>query len=443
MKRKTIITALIFSIFFSEGRSQQFSLERGDSKRLITLEQCVERAVESNYSVIISGNTLDITRNNVTLAPFLPSVNLSSRQSSSVTDQRNYTAEEVRENSVVKNASVINSANLSWRLFDGFSMFATRDKQQELLAQGEYNFKSIVENLVMKISAQYYQIISLQNQVNLLTELVAISQVRYNQALTRYDIGSDSGLEYKQAKIYLNSDSSRLMLQKENLRNAYIELYTMMNVPLDSDYSIFDTIIPEPQLDLKELLESAERDNTTLNSLRAGEKIAKLDTKLAKSSKLPSVDFSAGYNYNINRNQYFPSKYNESNGLNWGFTLSLPLFNGNEINRKIKNAKILEENARLSIEKESQSIESELRQLYNLYNNNLRLIAFEEESRESAYLNLEAAMEKYRLGSLSGIEFRDYQLSYLDASNRKMNTLYQAKVSEITLLLISGKLFNN
>lgn len=443
MKRKTIITALIFSIFFSEGRSQQFSLERGDSKRLITLEECVERAVESNYSVIISGNTLDITRNNVTLAPFLPSVNLSSRQSSSVTDQRNYTAEEVRENSVVKNASVINSANLSWRLFDGFSMFATRDKQQELLAQGEYNFKSIVENLVMKISAQYYQIISLQNQVNLLTELVAISQVRYNQALTRYDIGSDSGLEYKQAKIYLNSDSSRLMLQKENLRNAYIELYTMMNVPLDSDYSIFDTIIPEPQLDLKELLESAERDNTTLNSLRAGERIAKLDTKLAKSSRLPSVDFSAGYNYNINRNQYFPSKYNESNGLNWGFTLSLPLFNGNEINRKIKNAKILEENARLSIEKESQSIESELRQLYNLYNNNLRLIAFEEESRESAYLNLEAAMEKYRLGSLSGIEFRDYQLSYLDASNRKMNTLYQAKVSEITLLLISGKLFNN
>lgn len=443
MKRKTIITALIFSIFFSEGRSQQFSLERGDSKRLITLEECVERAVESNYSVIISGNTLDITRNNVTLAPFLPNVNVSSRQSSSVTDQRNYSAEEVRENSVVKNASVINSANLSWRLFDGFSMFATRDKQQELLAQGEYNFKSIVENLVMKISAQYYQIISLQNQVNLLTELVAISQVRYNQALTRYDIGSDSGLEYKQAKIYLNSDSSRLMLQKENLRNAYIELYTMMNVPLDSDYSIFDTIIPEPQLDLKELLESAERDNTTLNSLRAGERIAKLDTKLAKSSRLPSVDFSAGYNYNINRNQYFPSKYNESNGLNWGFTLSLPLFNGNEINRKIKNAKILEENARLSIEKESQSIESELRQLYNLYNNNLRLIAFEEESRESAYLNLEAAMEKYRLGSLSGIEFRDYQLSYLDASNRKMNTLYQAKVSEITLLLISGKLFNN
>lgn len=320
-------------------------------------------------------------------------------------------------------------------------MFATREKQQELLSQGEYNFRSVIENLVMRISAQYYQIISLQNQVSLLTELVAISQVRYTQALTRYNIGSDSGLEYKQAKIYLNSDSSRLMLQKENLRNAYIELYRMMNVSLESQYTINDTIIPAPQLEIVNLLESADNNNTTLNSLRAGEKIAILDTRLAKAARLPSVDFSAGYNYNFNRSQYFPSKYNESDGINWGFSLSLPLFNGNEINRKVKNAKILEENARLSIEREMQNIESDLRQLYNLYTNNLRLIAFEEESRESAYLNLEAAMEKYRLGSLSGIEFRDYQLSYLDASNRKMNTLYQAKVSEITLLLIAGNLF--
>jgi outer membrane protein TolC len=442
MKRKILISFTFIVLLLLSAKAQSsVNITAATEFKPITLEECIERAVEANYSVVISGNNLEISRNNVTLAPFLPTASISSRQSSSTSDQRNFNSEGVRENSVVKNASVINSASLSWRLFDGFAMFATREKQQELLSQGEYNFRSVIENLVMRISAQYYQIISLQNQVSLLTELVAISQVRYTQALTRYNIGSDSGLEYKQAKIYLNSDSSRLMLQKENLRNAYIELYRMMNVSLESRYTINDTIIPAPQLEIANLLESADNNNTTLNSLRAGEKIAILDTRLAKAARLPSVDFSAGYNYNFNRSQYFPSKYNESDGINWGFSLSLPLFNGNEINRKVKNAKILEENARLSIEREMQNIESDLRQLYNLYTNNLRLIAFEEESRESAYLNLEAAMEKYRLGSLSGIEFRDYQLSYLDASNRKMNTLYQAKVSEITLLLIAGNLF--
>ena len=69
------------------------------------------------------------------------------------------------------------------------------------------------------------------------------------------------------------------------------------------------------------------------------------------------------------------------------------------------------------------------------------MIGFEEESREAALLNLEAAREKYRLGSLSGIEFRDIQLSYLNASDRRLNAIYQAKISEITLHLMAGELF--
>lgn len=410
-------------------------------RRVITLEECISRALEANYSVIISQNSLEITKNNVTLSPFLPSFSLSSRLNDSRSEQRNYNSDGSTDELSVKSTSVINSANLSWRLFDGMSMFATREKQFELLAMGEYNFKSVVENLVMRISAQYFQIISLQNQVDLLTELVAISQIRYNQALTRYNIGSDSGLEYKQAKIYLNSDSSRLMLQKENLRNGYLELYGLMNLPFTSELQIKDTIIPESQLQLDALIEKAFIQNTTLNSLRAGEKAALLDIRIAKSAKYPTLDLSAGYNYNFNRSQIMPSRYNDSDGFNWGLSLSIPVFNGNEINRKIRNSGIAHENARLSLLKAEQDLEGELRQLYNLYNNNLRLIAFEEESRESASLNLEAAMEKYRLGSLSGIEFRDYQLSYMDASDRKLRALYQTKVSEITLYLMAGELF--
>ncbi|PKP42994.1 MAG: TolC family protein [Bacteroidetes bacterium HGW-Bacteroidetes-10] len=407
----------------------------------LTLEYCIARALEANYSILISGNTLEIAANNVTYAPFLPSVTVSSRQSANRTELRNYNQDGEIEKSTSASGSVVNGANLNWRLFDGLAMFATREKQQELLSQGEFSFRSVAENLVMQISAQYYSIISLQNKVNLLYELVSISQERYNQALTRYNIGSGSGLEHKQAKIYLNSDSSSLLQQKENLKNAYIELYRLMNLPLDSRHQIKDTIIPEPQLDVAKLFASAEENNTTLLSLKAGEKIARLDTRLAKASRYPSLDFSAAYNYNFNQSQYFPSRYNESNGLNWGFSLSVPVFSGNEINRKIQNSRILEENARLIYEKERQSLQSELYQLYNIYSNNLTMIGFEEESRESALLNLEAAREKYRLGSLSGIEFRDIQLSYLNASDRRLNAIYQAKISEITLHLMAGELF--
>ena len=405
---------------------------------LLSLEECISTALENNYSIMISENNLEIARNNVTLAPFLPSITLSSRQSSNSQRQRNYASDGSRGDDVVKSNTIQNGASLNWRLFDGLSMFVQREKQEELLAQGEYNFKSDVEQLVMDVSSQYYTIITLHNQVQLLSEQVSISETRYNQALTRYNIGSDSGLEYKQAKIYLNSDMSRLMLQQEVLKNAYIELYRMINVPFDVKYVIRDTISIEGELQLNSLLEFADKSNTTLNAMRAGEKIAKLDTKIARAARYPTLDFSAGYNYNLNQSQYFPSKYNEINGPNWGFSLSVPIFSGNEINRRIKNAQISEENSRLSYEMVRQNITSRVRQLHNLYLNNLKLIDFEEESEDAAHLNLDAAMEKYRLGSLSGIEFRDYQMSYLEAANRKLNAIYQAKASEISLMLMSG-----
>lgn len=408
---------------------------------VLNLEDCIAGAMKSNFDIQISRGDLSISENNVTLAPFLPSVTLESSRSGSETDKKSFneTGNAVTGESTAN--TLFNNANVRWTLFDGFAMFTTREKQKELLKKGQYNFRSVAENLVLSISVQYYKIISLHNQVNLLHELVSISQQRYNQALTRYRIGSDSGLEYKQAKIYLNSDSSTLLLQKENLKNAYIELNRLMNVPLSDAYSISDSIMPVTKLELADLLSSAMQNNTGLLSLRAGENLARLDLKLAKSERFPVLSASAGYGFNLSQNAYYPSRYDQSNGFNWGLSLKIPVFNGGEINRKIKNAGIMAENAELEYKKQAQYVESELMQLYNNYVNNLRMIEFEEESREAAHLNLEAAMEKYRLGSLSGIEFRDYQLSYLNASDRKLDALYQTKVSEITLRLIAGELF--
>lgn len=408
----------------------------------LTLEGCIERALEANYSIVISGNNLEISRNNVTLAPFLPTLSASSRQSANNGIQRNINEDGERVKSTTSGNSVINGANVNWRLFDGLSMFATRDKQEELLRQGEYNFRAVSENLVMKISSQYFNIISLQNRFKLLNEVASISKERYEQALIKYNIGSGSGLEQMQAKIYLNSDSSSLLQATENIKNAYIELFKLMNIPLDSKYAIKDTIISEPQLDVEHLLSNADKNNTTLLALRAGEEVARLDTRIAKASRYPVIDLSAGYNYNFNQNGYYPSRYNESNGLNWGFSLSVPIFSGNEINRRVKNAKIQQENARLSYEQERQELMSELHQLYNIYKYHLRMIEFEEENREAALLNLEAARERYRLGSLSGIEFRDIQLSYLNSADRRLSAIYQAKISEITLHLMAGELFD-
>jgi outer membrane protein TolC len=49
-------------------------------------------------------------------------------------------------------------------------------------------------------------------------------------------------------------------------------------------------------------------------------------------------------------------------------------------------------------------------------------------------------MERYKLGSLSGIDLREVQKSLLDARESLLSVKYQAKLAEISLMLISGRI---
>ena len=123
-----------------------------------------------------------------------------------------------------------------------------------------------------------------------------------------------------------------------------------------------------------------------------------------------------------------------------GVTLSVPLFNRLETRKKVRNAKIEIENSKLSYQEVELQMLSDLAQLYNSYENNLIMVGFESESAEVALVSLKTALERYRLGSLSGLEFREFQRSYLDAVTRKISAQFQAKSTEVSLLLLSGRL---
>ena len=62
----------------------------------------------------------------------------------------------------------------------------------------------------------------------------------------------------------------------------------------------------------------------------------------------------------------------------------------------------------------------------------------EEENLIAARENYRIAMERYRLGQLSGIEMREAQKSLLDAEERILTAKYNTKLCEISLQQISG-----
>ena len=88
-------------------------------------------------------------------------------------------------------------------------------------------------------------------------------------------------------------------------------------------------------------------------------------------------------------------------------------------------------------------IESQIFQLYNDYQNNLKLVKFETENVKMSKKNTFIAFEKYRLGELSDIDLRQIQIMQLEAENSRLLAQFQAKQTETELLRISGKILSN
>ena len=432
---KILITVFIGLLLYSGAGAQ------GKVVQHITLQGCIDQALEKNPSVQIIQNREAITRNNHSLQPFLPSLRGTARQNYSKTEStQTYASGEAGEFKNTKSENTGAGLNFSWRLFDGLGMFAAYERSKATLSISEIQTREMVENLVISISNTYYQILVQQGRVDAADKTLDLSRERFRIIGEKVNIGSASGMDLQQAQLDFNADSSYLVRQKELLINSYIRLNRLMNNDLTQSNYVSDTIILGFPLSLSDLELVALNNNTGLLASEMGINQSKAGFKQAQAARYPTIDFVSGYNYNRLEAPMDPITFRRSNTFSFGFESGINIFNGFQVNRSIKNASIELENRKLSYEETKLEVFTELHTLYNTYLNNLMMVDFEKQNVEVSRANLDLALERYDLGALSGLGFREFQISYLNAVDRSLAAMYQAKVFELSLLVISGQM---
>ncbi len=413
-------------------------------KRVYSLTDCLHEGLQNNYSLKIERNSQRISDNNATIgnAGFLPTLDASASYKGNTED----TESKLRaDNSVLKENGVFTQGvdagiNLNWTIFEGFNVRTNYKKLKELQDQGELNTRIALENLVADITAEYYnyikQIIRLKN----LKYAVELSKERLRIVEQRYRIGSFSGLDYQQAKVDFNADSSNYMKQQEVLQTSAIRLNELMaKEELDAQVYVVDSLISlEKAINLKDLMESMLEKNATLLYARNNSDIAALNYKQSVSGSYPYLRMNAGYGYTYNKYNRGTNIHRKSLGLDFGVTLGINIFDGNTKRINRRNAKINVENVMLEESDIEQSLKASLYNLWQSYVNNLNILKLESDNLDVAKDNYSIAKERYMLGDLSGIEMREAQKSLLDAEERLLTARYDTKLCEISLLQISG-----
>lgn len=411
------------------------------------LRKYIETGLQKNYDIRIMRNNQEISDNNLTVgnAGYLPSVDLTTGYSGSVNSTtQNLANGEKNKNNGIHNQLLNAGVNLNWTVFDGFNIQTNHQRLKELQKMGELNTRLTIENFVSGLTSEYYNYIQQNIRLKNLKSAVKLSKERLRIVEARYEIGAGSRLDLQQAKVDFNSDSSRLIKQYEVLYTSRISLNQMMAADnIEQLIVTTDSIIEFNQFIHKEdVWQKTLSSNTFLLLSNKNKNLSLLDLKTAQSENYPYLKLNAGYGYT--KNIYNTGTIDNQNnlGLTYGLTLGFNLFDGFNRKRKQKNARIEVENKELQYEQTILSLKADFSNMWMAYRNNIDLTNLEKENVQTAKENHEIAIERYKLGDLSGIELREAQNSLLEAEERLVQAEYNTKLCEISLMQISGQVIS-
>lgn len=445
---KKLFHLLLFILLINSAKAQEHeSLQKLISKPAPALElhDCLRAGIENNFDLNITRNEELISRNNVTLgnAGFLPNLsvnsgyNLRGSNSNQYPDEEGDIVESRNSNTQTLDAGI----DLNWSIFEGFRVQTNYQRLKELQSVGELYTKLEMENLLANITAEYYNYVQQQLRLGNLQYAVSLSKERLRIVEARYQVGSLSRLDLQQARVDFNADSSMLIQQYEILNRSRIQLNEMMGEDVDRQFVAADTTIQiNRSLSKDELLDKTMDQNTLLLLSESNLTLSELEMKNLKSRNYPYLRLNTGYgftHYNYNSGNLDRQR---TWGPNVGITLGYTLFDGFNRKREQKNQEISIMNRELEIERDKLAVESDFANMWMAYQNNIELASLEIESLENAVINYEIAMERYRIGDLSGLELREAQNSLLEAEQRLLTAQYNTKLYEISLMQISGNI---
>lgn len=415
------------------------------AQEVYSLRQCIETGLERNYSIRIIRNEQQISDNNATPgnAGYLPTVDMSGGFSGSVNNNRNKLMDGTTEKQNGVNSETGNiGLNVNWTVFDGFGIQAEYSRLKELQRMGELNTRMTIEDFVADLSTEYYNRIRQNIRLRNLRSSLDLSRERVRIAEERYHIGSGSRMDLQQAQVDFNSDSSKVLNQLEVVNTSRIRLNELMALEnVEENIAVKDSVIyPNIFLDEVELWKSTIESNASLLIAQKNKTLSELDYKKVKSRNYPYVKLNAGYGYTANWYEVGTTDLQQRLGLNYGITVGLSLFDGLNRRRERRNARIEIENKELRMQELELALRADMSNLWMAYQNNLDLWSLEKENLVVAQENYRIAIDRYKLGELSGIELREAQNSLLEAEERQSIAEYSTKLCEVSLLQLSGQI---
>lgn len=444
------ITQIYSSLFLLLGcviNAQDPVQNLGLNGDYLPLDSAVSIAIQNNYGIAIARNNSQIASNNARpgMSGLYPTLSVNGGATLNNNDSEiEFVTGETQNVDGAQTFGTNANVTLSYTIFDGLRNWNAYRQAQTLEDAALANERLQVENTLVSVIAQYYEVARQTQSFEIAEEAITISLDRYERAKLRKELGAGVTLDLLNAEVDLNRDSVSYRTASTQLLNAKRSLCVLMGIEPTTAFNVdtqveFSTLLTQEQFKNKALAQ-----NAALIAARRNQRASDFAVGAANGQLFsPVISLNGGYGFNRQESEAGFLVSNQATGWNVGVNLRWNLWDGQISQTRRDNARLQAENARNQVMNTEQQLMANIDNAYTTYVNALYILRTEERNLETSKLNFERTRESFALGQVTNTTYREAQLNYLRSEAALLNAKYVAKVSEVQLLQLSGILLDD
>ncbi|MBN1300730.1 MAG: TolC family protein [Melioribacteraceae bacterium] len=414
-----------------------------NAQTFLTVQDAIRVGLKNNFDIQIARKSAEISLNTAKLGTsgFLPNIDISGNTSISKSEQETNSPFSFGNSTT---NSWGGQVALNWTLFDGFKMFVDNVRYKELAKLGEFQAKSIIESSVIGIAQSYYNLVLQEKLYDITLTTLQISKDRLDKAGIRNELGGASSTDLLNAQVSYNSDKSELLQRKLQVIIAKKNLnISLGRSPEDSIEVAKEITVAGLEYEFNDLKAAALNNSSDLLIAQQNKIIAANNLSISQSNYYPRLILNGVYGYSdrtvaSDSPRFSGDVTTKSTDGSIGLSISFNIFNGFKNSIEIQSAQIQDDLQKITLQKVETELLGSIKEKYDTYKTQLDFIKLEEENVKAAEQNLNLQNERYQTGTTTSLEFRDAQLNYSRALNALVTAKYNAAITQLEILRLTG-----
>jgi outer membrane protein TolC len=410
---------------------------------LFSPTQAIQTTLQNNYNLQLARNNVAVATNNTDkrLNGYLPTLALNAGPNANLgsSTQQLGSGEQIAFNNAFS-WSVGANATANYLIYDR-TRDLTLQQLKSTLDLTNLELRQAIELNMQDVLTAYYELAQLSERIELQEETIQLSQRRRQRAQYRFDYGQANKLEVLNAQVDIQRDTVNLINLEQQVKNARRNLNFLIGRDIETDFQVDTSLQYLEEATFQSLMQSMLSNNIQLLILQQNRNLLEYDLQLNDAVRYPSVSTTAGYslNYQDNPEQSF---FVSSNSRGWtlGVNVAYTLYDGGLRKMREQNIKLNANSLVVQRQQLEQQLLTTLTNAWESYQNALFILEVERQNLATNQLNFERTEEQFKAGQVSSVEIRQAQLNLLNAAVNLNTAKYDAKIIELQLLQLSGRL---